>query len=244
MTNVVNAHETEMKPKIGMAVASLILGCLSIGYGLFIIGVLFAVPGLILGVLHFRLRANFRAMAVWGAVLSLLGLLLSGWVGYSFFRAYRAASGGGSSSFDEWQGVEAPDFSVTTLDGQKIQLSDLRGRPVIVDFWATWCPPCVKEIPHFIQLAGEFKPEELAIVGISNEDKEVLTKFVEEKDVNYPIASADDLPAPYSDVRSIPTTFFIDADGVIQAVFEGYHDYDALKAAAFAEDAPETASEE
>ena len=92
--------------------------------------------------------------------------------------------------------------------------------------------------------SGEFSDDQLAIVGISNEDKEVLTKFVEEKGVNYPIASADDLPAPYSDVRSIPTTFFIDAGGVIQAVVEGYHDYDALKAAAFAEDAPETASEE
>lgn len=241
MTDVVNAHETEMKPKIGMAVASLILGCLSIGYGLFIIGVLFAVPGLILGVLHLRMRADFRAMAVWGVALSVIGLLLSGWVGYSFYRAFNAASGGGSS-FGPWLEKEAPDFSVTTLDGQTIQLSELRGKPVIVDFWATWCPPCVREIPHFIQLAGEFSTDQLAIVGISSEEASVLMEFAAEKGINYPIASADDLPAPYSEVRSIPTTFFIDAGGVIQAVVEGYHDYETLKAAAFAGESLETES--
>ena len=244
MTDTVNVSELEVKPKIGMAVASLILGCLSIGYGLFIIGILFAVPGLVLGAVHLRSRVDFRAMAVWGVALSVIGLLLSGWVGYSFYRALNAASGGGSSSFDQWQGVEAPDISVTTLDGQTLKLSELRGRPVIVDFWATWCPPCVKEIPHFIRLAGEYSPDELTVVGISREEEAVLAEFAAKKGINYPIASANDLPTPYSEVRSIPTTFFIDADGVIQAVFEGYHDYDALKAAAFAENAPEAAPEE
>jgi thiol-disulfide isomerase/thioredoxin len=100
---------------------------------------------------------------------------------------------------------------------------------VVLDFWATWCPPCVREIPHFIRLHNETSRDDLIIVGISSEADSKLKPFVKKYGVSYPIASANDLPSPYSDVRAIPTTFFIDRQGVIQSVLVGYHELKELK---------------
>jgi peroxiredoxin len=121
------------------------------------------------------------------------------------------------------------------MEGNEIILSQLKGKRVVLDFWATWCPPCKKEIPHFIMLANEVKSDNLVIIGISSEDKSVLKNFIEKTGINYPIASADDLPLPFAQISSVPTTFFIDRNGIIQNVLVGYHDYDTLKANATAE---------
>lgn len=230
---------------IGLAVASLILGIVSIAYSLFLVGGILAIIGFILGWIHLRKRTTFRAMATWGIILSVVGLLASVWLGYLFYQSYKqiqAAMSGGEdengTALEDWQGVRAPDFNVMSLDGEQIRLADLRGKRVVLDFWATWCPPCVMEIPHFVRLVKDSGANNLMVVGISNEEKDRLAKFVKEKGINYSIASAkdEDLPSPYKDVRSIPTTFFVDKNGVIQTVFQGYHDYEALKAAALAED--------
>jgi len=107
---------------------------------------------------------------------------------------------------------------------------------VILDFWATWCPPCVKEIPHFVELRKTTSPDELVILGISDESPEILRAFVPKHNINYPIFSASDLPEPFPLVTSFPTTFFIDRNGVIQQVLEGYHDFDILKTNAIGPD--------
>jgi peroxiredoxin len=232
----------DMNP-VGLAVASLILGITSIAFSLFLVGGILAIIGSVLGGIHLRKRTTFRTMAIWGISLSIAGLLASVGLGYLYYQGYRqvrAAMNGGEdrngAALEDWQGVRAPDFSVTSLAGKQIRLTDLRGKRVVVDFWATWCPPCVKEIPHFIRLVDDSDAKDLVVVGISNEEKDRLAKFVKEKGVNYSIASATDLPSPYKDVQSIPTTFFVDRAGVIQTVFQGYHDYEDLKAAALAED--------
>ena len=106
----------------------------------------------------------------------------------------------------------------------------------MLDFWATWCGPCVKEIPHFITLRDLFPPDELVIVGISQEGEAILRPFVAKKGMNYPVASGKDLPLPYSGIVSIPTTFFIDRNGVIQDAVVGYHDLTALRKYALGED--------
>jgi peroxiredoxin len=233
----------DMNP-IGLAVASLILGIVSIAFSLFLVGGILAIIGLILGWIHLRKRTTFRAMATWGIISSVVGLLASVGLGYLYYQGYKqvqaAMSGGGDghgAALEDWQGMRAPDFTVMSLDGKQIRLADLRGKRVVLDFWATWCPPCVKEIPHFIRLVKDSGVNDLVIVGISNEEKERLAQFVKEKGINYSIASAKDeaLPSPYKDVRAIPTTFFVDRNGVIQTVLQGYHDYEALKAAALAE---------
>lgn len=123
-------------------------------------------------------------------------------------------------SFTEWFGKPAPDFTITDITGKKHKVSDYRGKNLIVNVWATWCAPCRKEIPDFIQLRKEIKEDELAILGISTEDGEEskVKDFVKENKMNYTISAADfsKLAAPYSEVSAIPTTFFIDKEGKIK----------------------------
>lgn len=233
---------------MGLAIASLVLGILAFLSSFLVVGALLGLLGLILGTVHVMRRQGRNAMAWTGVVLSVLSLVIGAGFGVIYFKAvnspefkeaFEAAMKGaapGMNDFEDWKGVAAPDFSVTTLDGKTIQLSELKGKRVIVDFWATWCPPCVKEIPHFIKLSSETPADQLVIVGISSEDEDTLKPFVKKKGINYPIASADDLAAPYSDVSSIPTTFFIDRKGIIQDVLVGYHDFENLKEHALAED--------
>ena len=236
------------KPRLGLAIASMVLGVIALLSSFLIVGALFGVVGLILGFVHLSRRQGRNGLAWTGITLSVLSLAISTVtivvaakyvlpqlqeLKAAFATAGQTPDG---DEMDQWQGVPAPDFSVTTLDGKTIKLSELKGKRVVVDFWATWCPPCVKEIPHFIKLRAETPAEELVIVGISSEDAETLRPFLKQKGINYPIAATDDLPAPYKDVTSIPTTFFIDRNGIIQHIAVGYHDFAALKAHATATD--------
>jgi thiol-disulfide isomerase/thioredoxin len=255
-----NTPETTAAPRTdkrtGLAIASLVLGILAIPLSLFLVGGLLAVVGLVLGIVHLKKGVAARAMAGWGIGLAVVGLGLSVAAGYGYVRAVRffkatlAQQAEQGPGVETWKGVVAPDISVTSLDGQAMTLADFKGKRVVLDFWATWCPPCVKEIPHFIQLAGETSRDDLVLLGISSEEVSKLKKFVSDKGVNYPIASAEVSFPPYSLITGIPTTFFIDRKGVIQEVFVGYHDFDTLKAAALAKDyegepkPPPSASEE
>lgn len=134
-------------------------------------------------------------------------------------------------SVEEYIGIATPDMTLTDLDGNKIILSELKGKRIVLDFWATWCPPCKKEIPHFIELRKTTDSKELVIIGISNESAEKIKGFAEKHDINYPLVSTrdDKLPEPYNKITSIPTTFFIDRQGVIENVLVGYHSFEELK---------------
>ena len=223
-------------PRLGLAIASLVLGIVALVLSLVVVGGLLGFVGLILGIVHLRRQASGQGMAWVGVALSVLAVAASTALGFVYYKmgrefiaAAREASESATADMQQWEGVLASEIEVTTLEGEKIKLSELRGKRVVVDFWATWCPPCVKEIPHFVQLYNETSRDELILVGISQEDAETLKPFAKKHGVNYPIASAQDLAAPYSDVQSIPTTFFIDRNGVIQSIAVGYHDLAAIK---------------
>ena len=116
---------------------------------------------------------------------------------------------------------EGLDFSAPGLDGKQIDLSHYRGHPVIVDFWATWCGPCRRQIPELVALYNKYnKSRGLVIIGVScdliqGEGLRAVAPFVKEFRINYPIALADGRLVDNMGVEAIPTTLFLGPDGKI-----------------------------
>jgi cytochrome c biogenesis protein CcmG/thiol:disulfide interchange protein DsbE len=130
-----------------------------------------------------------------------------------------------SASENNIIGKTAPSFTLPDLDGNNVSLSDFKDKVVIIDFWATWCPPCVKEIPHFIELYEEYKDKGLVIIGISldRQGVGVVKAFKNKFKINYPILMADNqVVQAYGNITGIPTTFVIAAQGKIQSMYVGY----------------------
>lgn len=128
-----------------------------------------------------------------------------------------------------WEGVRAPDFSVTTIDGRTIHLADLKGKRVILNFWATWCPPCVAEIPDFVKLRADVSPTNVFILGLGADDPAAQKTFAQKNGINYPLAILQNIPSPYQDVDEIPVTMVIDRNGVFQHVVFGRQDLKTLE---------------
>jgi thiol-disulfide isomerase/thioredoxin len=114
---------------------------------------------------------------------------------------------------------EGLEFTAPGLDGKDIDLSHYRGHPVIVDFWATWCGPCRRQIPELVALYKKYnKSRGLVIIGVScdliqGDGVKAVAPFVEEFRINYPIALADERLVDSMGVEAIPTTLFVGPDG-------------------------------
>lgn len=123
---------------------------------------------------------------------------------------------------------KAPDFAVTTLDGKALKLGDLAGHVVVVDFWATWCGPCVMSIPY-MNLLHKNHPD-VSMVAISNEDAPDISAFLADHNITYPIARDENLGA-WRDylVQALPTTIVIDAQGIVRHVEIGVGDPRAIE---------------
>lgn len=118
----------------------------------------------------------------------------------------------------------APNFSLKDENGKTVQLSDYRGKVVLLNFWATWCGPCKMEIPWFVEFERKHKDQGFAVVGISMDEDgwQAVKPFVSHAGINYRILMGDDSTAQiYGGVDSLPTTFMIDRDGKIAAVHLG-----------------------
>ena len=120
-------------------------------------------------------------------------------------------------------GFRAPDFTLTTLAGETVTLSDLRGRPVLINFWATWCPPCRAEMPAIQAAYERYAPQGLVVLGVDMaESPNVVAAFVERFGIRFPIPlDRDGRVATQYRVRAIPTSFFVDREGVVRSVFTG-----------------------
>jgi cytochrome c biogenesis protein CcmG/thiol:disulfide interchange protein DsbE len=119
----------------------------------------------------------------------------------------------------------APDFTVKTLEGREITLSQLKGKVVLLDFWATWCAPCKESIPHLIQLYKNYQQHGFELVGMNVDkgDKEVVRRFVMSMDIPYPIVDTpEDVVRSYR-VTGIPATFLIDKQGKIRERMAGFN---------------------
>ncbi len=117
-------------------------------------------------------------------------------------------------------GKLAPDFQLYSLDGQAMSLSDFQGKPVLLNFWATWCNPCRFEMPFFQEIYKGAADSELIMLAVDlGENPSRVKEFVEEFGLSFTILlDADGKVAQQYNIRGIPATFFIDKDGIIQSV--------------------------
>ena len=127
---------------------------------------------------------------------------------------------------------QIPSFNVRDLDGQMISSADLKGKVGVINFWATWCPPCRKEIPDFVAAYNAHKSEGLVIIGLSVDELSPaeLRAFVRGKGITYPVALASEaIIRAFDPGGYIPTTFIIDKKGRIRHKQVGGMDLDNLE---------------
>jgi len=130
----------------------------------------------------------------------------------------------------------APDFTLESLDGKSVRLSDLRGKAVLLNFWATWCGPCKVETPWLIELRDKYASQGFEVIGISTEgedlksgdkagwakQKAAIQKFVSEEKMPYPVLiKGDSLSQEYGGLDAMPTSFFVDRKGTVVAAQMG-----------------------
>ena len=123
------------------------------------------------------------------------------------------------------QGFLAPDFTLETLSGETVTLSSLRGQAVLVNLWATWCPPCRAEMPAIQKMYIEYKDRGFVVLGVDMTYQDTAANvptFVQENQLTFPILmDTTGQMAQQYELRSLPTSFFIDREGVIQEVVVG-----------------------
>jgi peroxiredoxin len=125
---------------------------------------------------------------------------------------------------DDSKRKHAPDFALKDANGKLVHLADYRGKVVLLDFWATWCGPCVIEIPWFQEFQRKYKDRGFEVLGVSMDDDgwKAITPFVEKRKINYRIVLGDDKTGDqYGGLEALPTTFVIDRSGRIASVHVG-----------------------
>lgn len=167
----------------------------------------------------------------------LTGLVFaSGYLGYRLYhyqqeetaRSPAATTGAGAQAAMEAQvlGLYRPEFTLPDLDGQQRSITEWDGKVVALNFWATWCPPCLKEVPEFVSLQEKYRAQGLQFIGIALQKPEEVREFVAEHEVNYPILAGEleviKLAEAYgNNIGALPYTVIIDRNGQIAHVKPG-----------------------
>ncbi|HOW84488.1 MAG TPA: TlpA disulfide reductase family protein [Candidatus Aminicenantes bacterium] len=141
------------------------------------------------------------------------------------------ALAGAAACAPQKQDSAAPDFKIQDLQGRTLSLADYKGKVLFINFWATWCPPCRKEIPDFIAAYGELRERGLEILGLSVDDMSgaALLDWVKARNINYPVGlAAPEIVAAYEPGDFIPATIVVDRKGVIRFRQAGAMDKDTL----------------
>lgn len=122
-------------------------------------------------------------------------------------------------------GFQAPDFELETFAGDRYLLSDLRGKPVLINFWASWCPPCRSEMPAIQKVYDEFRDQGFVVLGVNSTHQDNLgdaITFTQIRKLTFPILlDRDGSVGNLYEVRALPSTFFVDSNGIIQDVVVG-----------------------
>ena len=153
------------------------------------------------------------------AVILILGFF---WI---FLSADKTGTSTSGKSPAPHQGFPAPDFELKTLTGETVKLSDLRGHAVLVNLWATWCPPCRTEMQTIETVYNEYKDQGFIVLAVnmtSQDAAEKIAPFVNEQALTYPILldETGDMATAYQ-MKSLPSSFFINRDGIINEVVIG-----------------------
>lgn len=167
-----------------------------------------------------------KSRGFWGLVI-LLALVLGGaWIFYSQAVTSGGVTGGDAATLAPAPvaGHPAPNFELKTLKGETLKLSDFQGKPVVVNFWATWCGPCRAEFPDFQEASVE-NADDLVIIGVNStasDQVEWVEDFVAEMGATFPIVLDEEgqVSETYQ-IRGLPTTIFVDRDGIVNEVFTG-----------------------
>ena len=156
--------------------------------------------------------------------LLFIGILLLGAV-WIFISADKSNSSTSGLIPAPQKGFLAPDFTLETLDGESMKLSDLRGKAVLVNFWATWCPPCRAEMPSFEKAYHDYEEQGFVIVAVNataQDNANDVEAFIKEFGLSFPVVlDKDGAVNQLYQVRSLPTSFFVDKEGVINEVVIG-----------------------
>ncbi|MFA5085323.1 MAG: TlpA disulfide reductase family protein [Candidatus Omnitrophota bacterium] len=128
-------------------------------------------------------------------------------------------------------GANAPDFSLSDTNGKTVSLSEFKGKVVILDFFASWCPPCKQEIPDFIELERTYGGKDFSVIGVALVSADEAGEFAGKMGINYPVLVDDGKVSElYGPIRSIPTTFIIDKSGRIVKMYIGFRPKDIFEA--------------
>jgi thiol-disulfide isomerase/thioredoxin len=134
----------------------------------------------------------------------------------------------------QMRGKAAPAFALTSLDGKKVSLADYKGRPVLVNFWATWCGPCKVEMPWFEEFRKQYAAQGFEILGLADDvdaGKDAIAKVATKAGVSYPILLTDGkVQTAYGGLDVLPMSFYIDRNGVIVEQTAGLGSKDQIEA--------------
>ncbi|HEV2986930.1 MAG TPA: TlpA disulfide reductase family protein [Candidatus Angelobacter sp.] len=165
--------------------------------------------------------------------LLLLGLAAIGFAGCKQHAANPAQPTESSIPAGEI-GSRLPEFSEVDLQGRQVSSADLRGKVVLIDFWATWCQPCKKEMPAYQKLLERYGPRGFAVVGFKLDmmpDTEDPVLFAKKIGVHYPLAIArDDLKQKFGGIKGLPTTLLYDRRGMLRKKIIGFEYPDVFEA--------------
>lgn len=141
---------------------------------------------------------------------------------------------GGDEFAPKMRGKQAPNFVLTDLEGKKVSLADYKGRPVLVNFWATWCGPCKVEMPWFEQLRKQYASQGFEILGLTDDadaGKDVIAKTAQKIGVTYPILLTDGkVQTAYGGLDVLPMSFYVDRKGVVVEQTAGLGSKDQIEA--------------